>query len=188
MLPDGRPRDSRVITLLGGRLGLRPAEIQRVAWDTLVTASCASGAETEATAAEFRAIPLDRSRSRSCAAGSLSRAVAARTHRRPHDRRRAQAVGHQAPAPARREVTVGRIAKASTYPLRHSHASALHYAGFTVPEAAGRMGHTQQTHVLHYAHVLAMGRTERYAGLDELYAASALKGSRRSGGQALGEQ
>ena len=40
------------------------------------------------------------------------------------------------------------------YGLRHSHASACHYAGFTLPEAGRRLGHSQQTHILHYAHVI----------------------------------
>ena len=40
------------------------------------------------------------------------------------------------------------------YDLRHSHASALHYAGFTVPEAARRLGHGPALHVETYAHVI----------------------------------
>ena len=33
------------------------------------------------------------------------------------------------------------------YTLRHTHASALHYAGFTIPEAARRLGHGAGLHV-----------------------------------------
>jgi hypothetical protein len=43
--------------------------------------------------------------------------------------------------------------------LRHSHASALHYAGFTVPDAARRLGHGPALHVETYAqmHLHACG-------------------------------
>ena len=57
--------------------------------------------------------------------------------------------------PAVATVTDGRISDASTYTLRHSHASACHYVStLTVPEICGRLGHSQQTHFLHYAHVI----------------------------------
>ena len=52
--------------------------------------------------------------------------------------------------------------------LRHSHASALHYAGFTVPEAARRMGHGPALHVETYAHIIDSISGRRYEGLDEL--------------------
>jgi hypothetical protein len=75
--------------------------------------------------------------------------------------------------PAVAEVTRGRITAASTYTLRHSHASACHYvATMTVPEICRRLGHAQQTHFLHYAHVIDAISGERYGGLDELIEAS----------------
>ena len=40
------------------------------------------------------------------------------------------------------------------YTLRHTHASACHYAGFTIPEAARRLGHGAGLHVETYAHVI----------------------------------
>ena len=40
------------------------------------------------------------------------------------------------------------------YRLRHTHASLLHYCGYTVPEAAERMGHGPGLHVETYAHVI----------------------------------
>ncbi len=52
--------------------------------------------------------------------------------------------------------------------LRHSHASALHYAGFTVPEAARRMGHGPALHVETYAHIIDSISGRRCDGLDEL--------------------
>ena len=54
--------------------------------------------------------------------------------------------------------------------LRHSHASALHYAGFTVPEAARRMGHGPALHVETYAHIIDSISGRRYDGLNELIA------------------
>jgi hypothetical protein len=38
------------------------------------------------------------------------------------------------------DVSAGRLSTASAYPLRHSHASMLHYSGFTPVEAANRLG------------------------------------------------
>jgi integrase len=58
------------------------------------------------------------------------------------------------------------------YDLRHSHASALHYAGFTVPEAAERLGHGPALHVETYAHVIRSMSGKRYSNLDELIAAA----------------
>jgi integrase len=59
----------------------------------------------------------------------------------------------------------------TAYTLRHSHASALHYAGYTVVEAAARMGHTSSVHLGVYAHVLDLGG-ERYPDLDALIMAA----------------
>jgi integrase len=59
------------------------------------------------------------------------------------------------------------------YTLRHSHASALHYCGFTVPAAARRLGHGGALHLRTYSHVIDVleGRP-RYADLDALIAAA----------------
>jgi hypothetical protein len=54
------------------------------------------------------------------------------------------------------------------YTLRHSHASACHYAGFTPPEAAERIGHGLPLHWETYAHAIKTMSGKRYAGLDEL--------------------
>ena len=41
------------------------------------------------------------------------------------------------------------------YGLRHSHASACHYVStLSVPEICRRLGHSEQTHLKHYAHVI----------------------------------
>jgi integrase len=69
---------------------------------------------------------------------------------------------------ARRHLPVG----LRLYDLRHSHASALHYAGYTVPEAAERLGHGPGLHVETYAHVIRGMTGTRYDGLDELVTAA----------------
>ncbi len=57
--------------------------------------------------------------------------------------------------------------------LRHSHASALHYADFTVPAAARRMGHSGAVHLNTYAHVIdALDGKSKYADLDALIVAA----------------
>jgi integrase len=69
------------------------------------------------------------------------------------------------------EASTGR-ADVTLYTLRHSHASALHYAGFTPPEAAVRMGHGLDLHWRTYAHVVDGLAGRRYDGLDALIAAA----------------
>jgi hypothetical protein len=60
--------------------------------------------------------------------------------------------GYKCLRPAVKASTSGRVTDATTYTLRHSHASACHYVGtLTVPEICRRLGHSQQTHFLHYA-------------------------------------
>jgi len=56
--------------------------------------------------------------------------------------------------------------------LRHTHASACHYAGFTLPEAARRLGHGPGLHLQTYAHVIDALDGKRYADLDALIAAA----------------
>ena len=70
------------------------------------------------------------------------------------------------------DATAGRIPMASTYLLRHSHASALHYAGFTPVEAANRLGHGVGLHWQHYAHVVESMSGTRYDSLDALIEAA----------------
>ena len=74
--------------------------------------------------------------------------------------------------PAVKAATDGRIGDASVYTLRHSHASACHYVStLTVPEITRRR-HSQQTHFLHYAHVIDAISGERYSDLDALIEAA----------------
>ena len=58
------------------------------------------------------------------------------------------------------------------YMLRHTHASALHYCGFTVPEAARRLGHGAALHVETHGHVLDSVRGQRFEDLDALIASA----------------
>jgi integrase len=61
----------------------------------------------------------------------------------------------------------------TTYTLRHSHASALHYAGYTVPSAARRLGHSPAVHIGYYAHVIdALEGKPHHDDLDALIAAA----------------
>jgi integrase len=164
----------KAITILGGRLGLRPAEIVLARWDMLVDGELHIGArDTKRSAAKFRAIPLDRYTAQELRVWQVESGGRGRDLIVGEMTANALKLwGTKRLRPRVLTVTQGRIPKASTNMLRHSHASALHYASFTLPEAAGRMGHTQQTHILHYAHILAMTRSERYANLDDLYGAA----------------
>jgi integrase len=74
------------------------------------------------------------------------------------------------------------------YDLRHSHASALHYAGFTVPEAAERLGHGPALHVETYAHVIRAMSGQRYGSLDELITAARVPRRFREGSASAGRE
>jgi integrase len=55
--------------------------------------------------------------------------------------------------------------------FRHSHASALHYRGWTPTGAARRLGHSGEVHMRIYAHVIdSLENRQRYTSLDELVA------------------
>ncbi len=71
------------------------------------------------------------------------------------------------------KATVGRTDGVVAYLLRHTHASLLHYCGYTVPSAAARMGHAATEHLTTYAHVVkALEGRPHYADLDALTAAA----------------
>jgi integrase len=95
-----------------------------------------------------------------------------------------KAIGARKIGPAAGRVT-GR-GDVSIYTLRHSHASALHYAGWTVPAAARRLGHGPALQVTHYAHVIdALDGGPHFADLDALIAAARAE-PRRPAGHARG--
>lgn len=162
---DGR---ARVIVLLAGHLGLRPKEIRLVPWVAFDGTTVTVGrARTKRGAARTRVIAVPKvtgpemkawqlasgGRGEDPIIGPLGEAALrmwAWTHLRP----------------AALEF-VGRDG-VSLYTLRHSHASACHYADFTVPEAARRLGHSPQVHVNTYAHAIDAIKGRRYADLDAL--------------------
>jgi hypothetical protein len=69
---------------------------------------------------------------------------------------------------ARRAMPAG----TTLYRLRDTHASACHYAGLTIPEAARRLGHGPGLHVETYAHVIDAMSGTRHDGLDALITAA----------------
>ena len=131
---------ARAIVVLGGHLGLRPKEIRLVPWCNFDGASLTVGrARTKRGAARTRVISVPRvtalelkrwrlasgGRDEDPIVGSLGEAGL-----------RLWSYKHFKPA----ALEIAGRADVTTYTLRHTHASALHYAGWTVPEAAGAWG------------------------------------------------
>jgi integrase len=153
-----RGRD-RAIALLGRHLGLRPLEIRQVRWDAFDGATLTIGrAQTKATARRSRVIAVPRVTARELRAWQLE------SGGRGSDPIVGKMTQNALKLWARRTLPKG----VRLYDLRHSHASACHYAGLTLPEAARRLGHSHQTHILHYAHVIDAISGQRYDGLDAL--------------------
>ena len=165
----------RAIALLGGHLGLRPVEIRAAPWEALQGLTFTVGrSRTKRTASRTRVIAVPEATARDLKAWRLQSG-------RPGDDQpivgemTANALrlwGAKRLRPAVKAATNGRITDATLYTLRHSHASALHYAGFTPPEAADRVGHGLGLHWRTYAHVVAAISGTRYDGLDALIAAA----------------
>jgi integrase len=161
--------------LLGGHLGLRPLEIRAVPWSALADQTLTVGrSHTKATARRMRTIAVPATTAHELREWRLRSG-------RPADRE--PIIGAMTPnalklwgakrlRPAVKAATEGRIEDATVYTLRHSHASALHYSGHTVPEAAKRLGHGGETHLRVYAHVIEALSGERWADLDALIAAA----------------
>lgn len=165
----------RVIAQLGGHFGLRPQEIRKVPWTALGDGALTIGrAQTKASARRSRVITGPAVAVRELRAwrlesggrgGDLIVGDMSPNAMRLWNRRRLR--------PAAEAVTEGRVTDATAYMLRHSHASACHYVSqFTVPEICRRLGHTQQTHFLHYAHVIEALSGERYSDLDAMIASA----------------
>jgi integrase len=164
----------RAVLLLGGHLGLRPKEIRFVTWDSFDGAALTVGrARTKRGAARTRTIEVPRVTGLELKAWRLEsggRGVDPIIGRIGESGLKSWAWKHFIPAAAklgRDDVTL--------YTLRHSHASACHYCGFTVPEAARRMGHSPQLHVVTYAHAIDAIKGKRYADLDALIDAARLE-------------
>ena len=165
---DGR---DRAITLLAGHLGLRPLELRVAPWSALSDRTLSIGkSRTKSTALRSRVIMVPEVTARELTEWRLQSG-------RPADsepiigemtQNALKLWGSKRLRPAVAGATKGRIADATVYQLRHSHASALHYSGFTVPEAARRLGHGGETHLRVYAHVIDSITGQRYGDLDQL--------------------
>lgn len=165
----------RAIVLLGGHLGLRPLEIRSVPWTALGERTLTVGrAHTKASARRTRTLTVPDATAQALREWRLRAG-------RPDER--TPIVGRMSAnalrlwntrrlRPAVEAASGRRIVDATVYTLRHSHASALHYSGFTLPEAARRMGHGGALHLRTYAHVIESVSGQRYDGLDALIAAA----------------
>jgi integrase len=164
----------RAVVLLAGHLGLRPLEVRSVRWSGFNGSTLVVGrSHTKRTARRTRTLAVPDVTARALKEWRLQAG-------RPGDdqpiigdmtanamkmwSRRTLRAAAKAATGGREDVTL--------YTLRHTHASALHYAGFTVPEAARRMGHGAGLHVETYAHVIDGLNGRRYDGLDALIAAA----------------
>jgi integrase len=164
---DGR---DRVVCLLGGHLGLRPLEIRSVPWSSLGDATLTVGrANTKRSASRTRTIAVPAITMRELREWRL------RSGRRDDEpiigqmtANALRLMGAKRLRAAITAATAGRLTDATTYSLRHSHASALHYSGFTVPEAVRRMGHGGALHLRTYAHVIESMSGQRHDDLDAL--------------------
>jgi|SRR5829696_5135744 len=168
---DGR---DRAIAVLAGHLGLRPLEVRMVPWRNLTDDGLIVGrARTKRAAARTRVLALP-------AATALELKRWRLESGRPADdepiigpmtKGALVQWGWKRLQPAAARVT-GRD-DVTLYTLRHTHASACHYAGFTLPAAARRLGHGGALHLTTYAHVIdALEDKPRYADLDALITAA----------------
>jgi integrase len=164
-----------IIGLLGGHAGLRPMEIRNLPWHAHRDGMLHVRVEdTKDSAARPRSIALP----------AVTDLALKEWRLRSGGRGRDPIVGAMTESALKQwgtktlrrhveQITDGRITDATTYTLRHSHASQLHYASFTPAGAAKRMGHTLQTHYKHYQHVIdSLEGRPRAASLDELIAAA----------------
>jgi integrase len=157
---------SRAIALLAGHIGLRPLEIRRAPWDAFDGSTLTVGrARTKRSAARTRVLDVPGVTARELKAWRLE------SGGRGEDPIIGEMSQNAMRLWARRALPEG----VTLYRLRHTHASALHYCGYTLPAAARRMGHGAQLHLRTYAHVIdALGKA-RYADLDALIAAARAK-------------
>ena len=160
----------RAMIVLGGYFGLRPIEIRSVPWSRLHGDRLTIAKVDTKPSASPRTIT-----------GPSAGVVALKEWRleagRPTDNE--PIIGISARNMNQWNVYLRRIARdvigrgdLTAYTLRHSHASALHYCGFTVVQAAARMGHTTSVHLDTYAHVIDGLDAQRFDDLDALIAAS----------------
>jgi integrase len=152
----------RAIALLAGHLGLRPVEVRLARWGSLQGSRfTVERGRTKRTAARTRVIEVPDVTARELKEWRLRAG-------RPGDDEpiTGEMTENAMKLWSRRHLPV------KLYALRHSHASALHYAGFTVPEAAERLGHGPALHIETYAHVIRAMSGQRYGSLDALIEAA----------------
>lgn len=170
----------RAITLLAGHLGMRPLEVRLAPWDAFDGDTLTVGrSRTKAAARRARVIRVPAVTARELKAWKLQ------SGGRGSD----PIVGEMSPNAVklwgRRKLPSG----VRLYDLRHSHASALHYVStLSVPEICRRLGHSEQTHFKHYAHVIDELTGQRYGSLDELVDAARAQLRFPQGSPAVGEE
>ena len=174
LLASLRGRD-RAIAQLAGHFGLRPQEVRKVPWTALGDGTLTIGrAQTKATARRSRVIAGPAVAVRELRAWQLeSGGRAAEPIVGEMTANALRLWGAKRLRPAVERATEGRITGATVYTLRHSHASACHYVRtLTLPVILRRLGHSQQTHFLHYAHVVDAIDEARYDDLDQVVGAA----------------
>ncbi len=167
----GMTSRDRAITLLGAHVGLRPLEIRQVLWSDLADGKLTIGrTRTKATARRTRVIEVPQITSRELKEWSLEsgRPGPQEPIIGPMTENAMKLWGANKLRPLVAKSTGGRITDATVYLMRHSHASLLHYCGFTVPSAARRLGHSGELHVRTYAHVIEAIGAERWPDLDAM--------------------
>ena len=164
---DGR---GLAIAMLAGHLGLRPLELRQVRWSDFDGATLTvSRARTKRSAARTRVVDVPAATARELRAWQLeSGGRADDPIIGPLGQDGLRLWAYKFLDPAARKAT-GR-ADVTMYTLCHSHASALHYCGWTVPDAAERMGHSAVVHMGIYAHPIKVIGAQRYRDLDDLIA------------------
>ncbi len=166
----------RIIAVLGGHLGLSPIEIRLAPWGNLApdySTLLIGAGKTKKQRAHARVIDVPQATALELRRWRLESGRPADSEPiiGPMTPRNLRAVGLHKLKPAARQLT-GRD-DVTVYTLRHSHASALHYCGFNVAEAAERLGHSQIVHLRHYSHVIKTLRGRpHHPDLDALIAAA----------------
>jgi integrase len=165
-------RRDRAILVLGGYLGLRPIEIRKVAWARLRDGGFVIEQGDTKPSAKPRTIEVPAAATHALREWRLEAG-------RPADRE--PIVGLSVRNMNEWNVRFRRLAREAlgrdvehlrTNSLRDTHASLLHYASYTVPEAAARMGHTAAVHWEHYARVIEPLGGQRWPDLDALIRAA----------------
>lgn len=160
----------RAILVLGGHLGLRPLEMRLAPWRVFDGETFTVEADkTKPSAARTRHVEVPTVAAAELRAWRLASGGRGDDPVIPMTARQMNAWNPKLRAMLKRAGI--EHPSASAYTLRHTHASLLHYATFTIPEAAERMGHSEVVHMRDYAHPLTTLRGKRYADLNAAIAA-----------------